>query len=114
MSGNAKDRRKFRRALARQGYTYVPPSDWRRQLYDSDVYLAAPDYLDTFEYPSPTGVRFPPLGRPDPTREEILTFYGDFVHEDALRSAGEGVFTRELLHTVAADLRAAIARGEPW
>ena len=51
MSGNSKQRRQYRRKLARQGLTYVPPSDYRRRLLAPDVYLEMPPVFSSYVYP---------------------------------------------------------------
>lgn len=55
MSGNSKQRRVFRRALARKGLRYVPPSDFRRRFVDPAVYLEMPAVVSGYAIPGPPG-----------------------------------------------------------
>ena len=56
MSGNAKQRRVFRRKLEREGLYYVPPCDYRRRLYDRNIYLEMPPFYSTMHMPPPPGL----------------------------------------------------------
>ena len=72
MSGNSKQRRQYRRKLARQGLTYVPPSDYRRRLLAPDVYLEMPPVFSSYVYPPLTWAQLERrMRRPGQRMDEI-------------------------------------------
>lgn len=82
MSGNSKQRRQYRRRLARQGLTYIPPSDYRRRLINPDVYLEMPPVFSAYTYPPLTWAQLERRARrPGQRMNEIHVHDEVLVHD---------------------------------